>query len=178
MSNSHRAIATTPALLALPPRKKARLDPAVLKARVERKTRKLQREIEKLLKEPRQPIPILEYQYSNSELRDLKSRPGRTFADAGLDESTLRGALKLWSFYRNNQKIMEMKSLKQVEAAQENALRHLKAIDEELYIRTVSKNDLTLIPYISNHMRKETPANQNYQPPDGYIKDITKDWVM
>lgn len=173
-----REISTTNALYAEPPRKKRRIDPAVLRSRVERKIKKAEREIAKLENEPRQLIPILEYQLTNSEIRDLNSRPGRTLRDVGLDEGALMAAQKLWSFYRLEQSRMEKISIRRVERAQNRALETLRELDEDLYNKTVAMDETSLIPYLSSHIRKETPPNPNYTPPDGHIKNISKEWVM
>lgn len=173
-----RNICTSNILNAEPPKKKRRLDPAVLKTRVERKIKKHEREIARLESEPRQPIPILEYQLNNSEIRDLKSRPGRSLEDAGIDLATFKAARRLWTFYRCEQSRIEWRSIQKIEKAQTHALETLKELDEDLYKRTVAIDDYTLIPHISSHIRKETPANPKYTPPDGYIKNVTKEWVM
>lgn len=173
-----RNIYTSNILNAEPPKKKRRLDPAVLKTRVERKIRKHEREIARLENEPRQLIPILEYQLNNSEIKELKSRPGRSLEEAGLNESTLKAARKLWTFYRTEQSRLEWSSIRRIEKAQTHALETLKELDEDLYKRTVAVDDYTLIPHVSSHIRKETPANPQYKPPDGYIKNITKEWIM
>lgn len=173
-----REISTTSALCAEPPRKKRRVDPAVLRVRVERKMKKTEREIARLENEPKQLIPILEYQLTNSEIRDLKARPGRNLEDVGLDEGTLKAAQRLWSFYRLEQSRMEKLSLRRIERAQNRALDTLKELDEDLYNKTVAMDDTSLIPYFSSHMRKETPPNTNYTPPDGHVKNISKDWIM
>lgn len=174
----HRPISTTCVLNAEPPRKKKRIDPAILKLRVERKIKKWEREIERIESEPKQLIPILEYQYTNSEIRDLKSRPEHGFEDVGITMSDVRAAQRLWGFYRAEQSAMLMQSIRKVERAQQRALDHLREIDEELYNRTVSVDDTLLVPYRSSLMRKETAPNPKYVCPDGYVKDITKEWVM
>lgn len=173
-----RSFSTTHVLLAQPPKKKRRIDPAVLRVRVERKIGKHEREIAKLENEPKQSIPILEYEYSNSEIRDLKSRPGRTFEDVGLTQGSIRAAQRLWNFYRFKQSRMESNSVKRVERAQTRALETLRQLDEALYERTVTVDDITLIPCTSSQIRKETLPDPNYRPPDGNIKDVTKEWVM
>lgn len=174
---SCRWISTTNPRFAEPPKKKRRLDPTVLRSRVERKMKKTEKEITKLEKEPRQPIPILEYQLSNSEIRELQARPGRKLEDLGLSESSIRAAQKLWTFYRMEQTLMEKRSIRKVVRAQDRALETLKQLDDDLYKRTVAV-DFSLIPYYSSHVRKETAPNPNYIPPDGHIKNVTRDWVM
>lgn len=173
-----RPFSTTNVLNAEPPRKKRRLDPLVLRTRVERKLKKCEREIAKLESAPKQPIPILEYQLTNSEIRDLKARPGRTLEDVGLDMGSVRAAQKLWNFYRLEQSRMEWRSIKRIEQAQTRALDTLRHLDQGLYDRTVAVDELSLIPYTSSHMRRETAPNANYQCPDGNTKDVSKEWVM
>lgn len=173
-----RLFSTTGILNAEPLRKKRRLDPLVLKTRVEKKIKKYEREVFKLETAAKQPIPILEYQLTNSEIRDLEARPGRTLEDVGLDEGSVRAAQKLWNFYRLEQSRMESRSIKKIERSQTRALDTLRQIDKALYDRTVAVDDLTLLPYTSSHMRKETAPNPNYTIPDGSIKDVSKEWIM
>lgn len=177
-TNLHRPIFTSCPLNAEPPRKKRRLDPAMLKLRVERKIKKYEREIQRLENEPKQLIPILEYQYTNSEIRDLKSRPQHSFDNVEISMSDVRAAQRIWGFYRAAQSRMINNSIRKVERAQKRALDTLKEIDLDLYNRTVSVDDALLVPYRSSLMRKETAPNPKYVCPDGYVKDITKEWVM
>lgn len=173
-----RTFSTTSVLHAEPPKKKQRVDPAVQRVRVERKIGKTERAIAKLEAEPKQAIPILEYQLSSSEIKDLKARPGRTLEDVGITQATVLAAQRLWNFYRLEQSRMEASSIRKIERAQTRALEALKQLDKELYDRTVASDEITLIPYMSSHMRKETAPNVNYTSPDGYIKNTTKEWVM
>lgn len=173
-----RAISTTSSLYAEPLKKRRRLDPAVLKVRVERKIKKVEREILKLESEPSQLAPVLEYQLTNSDISDLEARPQHKMEEFGLTPTTIRAAKRLWTFYRGHQSKIERMSLARVERAQTKALEHMEAIDPELYNATVAVDDTNLIPYRSSHMRKETGANANYTPPDGHMTDITKEWVI
>uniref|UniRef100_A0A6G1SLK6 Large ribosomal subunit protein mL40 n=1 Tax=Aceria tosichella TaxID=561515 RepID=A0A6G1SLK6_9ACAR len=175
---NRRCISTTAILNAEPPKKKRRIDPAVLKLRIERKIKKTEREINKLEAEPKQHIPILEYQLTNSDIRDLKARPRHSMEEFGLTPGALLGARRLWSFYRQEQARLERKTVRRVELAQAKALEHLKNLDAELYDNTVAIDETILIPYTSSHIRRETAPNPHYTPPDGIIKDVTKDWVM
>lgn len=178
LQNNCRTITTTSPLFAEPPRKKRRIDPAVFKVRTERKIKKVEREINKLESEPRQAAPILEYQLTNSDIRDLKSRPQHKMEDFALTQGALRAARRLWTFYRHEQSAMERRSIARIEAAQTRALAQLESLDIDLYRETVAVDDTVLIPYRSSHMRRETAPNPDYTPPDGVVKDVTKDWVM
>lgn len=173
-----RCISTTRVLNAEPPRKKRRIDPAVLKVRIERKIKKHEREIAKIEKEPRQLIPILEYQHSNSDLKDLKARPGRNMSDYQVSEGIFKAAGRIWCLHRQEQSKIQERSLRQVEQAQRSALAVLKQLDQRLYDETVSVDELGFIPYTSSLVRKETPPNKDYVPPDGHIRNVSKEWVM
>lgn len=173
-----RHISTTQVLLAEPPRKRRRIDPALLKIRVERKIKKTEREIARIEKEPRRPIPIEEYQLTRAEREELNSRPGRKLEEFGISDGILKAAARLWSFHRNEQCRIQEKSLRQVEKAQMSALNELKRINLDLYNKAIEANDIGLIPYSSSLIRKDTPPLEGYTPPDGYIKDVSKEWVM
>lgn len=175
---SCRNISTTKILYAQPPKKKKRIDPAILRTRVERKIVKYEREVERIEREPRQPIPILEYQYSGKQAQDLRERPGRKLEEFGVSESTLKAAHKLWAHYCSEQSRIAWDSIRKAEKAQAHALDTLKSLDLDLYNRTVSIEDSPIIPFDSDQVKRETPSNKNYVPPDGYVKDVTKDYVM
>lgn len=98
--------------------------------------------------------------------------------DFNLTPGALRGAQRLWNFYRAQQTLMESRSIRRVERAQAHAIQVMKSLDKELYDNTMTVDDTILVPYNSNHVRKEAAPHPNYVPPDGYIKDITKEWVM
>jgi len=172
-----RSISTTSARWGEPPKKKRRIDPAILKMRVERKIRKTEREIERIESEPRQLIPIVEYELTNSEIRQLNERPQHTMDQFGLTDTIVRGANRIWSLYRLEESMMESRSISRIEKAQVNVLEKLKVLDRDLYDATLEASD-TMIPYRSDHMKRETPANPDFVPPDGIIKDVTKEYVM
>lgn len=164
----------TQVCLAEPPRKKRRIDPALLKLRVERKMRKAEREINRIEKAPRHPIPLLEMELNPSEMRELKQRPDHEPVENPL---MIKAAQNLWCMYRTRQNQLEQRSLKKVWKAQEHALETLKLIDQDLYDRTVAVDEF-LVPYTSNNIKKETGPNPDYTPPDGFIKDTTREWIM
>lgn len=169
-----RTLRLTQVCLAEPPRKKRRIDPALLKLRVERKIRKAEREINRIEREPRNPIPLLEMEFKPSEMRELKQRPNHEPMENPL---MIKAAQKLWCMYRTRQNQLEQRSIKKVTEAQKQALETLKLIDRDLYDKTVAVDEF-LVPYRSSHIRKETAPNPDYKPPDGYVKDITRNWVM
>lgn len=173
-----RCISKSQILMAEPPRKRRRIDPAVLKVRVEKKIKKHEREIARIEREPRKLIPILEYQLFRAEREELLSRPTRKIEDFGLNEGIYRAAFRLWTFHRHEQSKIQSKSIRRVEQAQKNALEALKVLDLELYNRATEVDELGLLPYYSSQVKKETPPNNKYTPPDGYVKDVSREWVL
>lgn len=173
-----RSFTTSATLNAQPPKKRKRLDPAVLRARTERKIIKIEKEMGKLMAQPKQLIPILEYELDNKQKRELSARPSRNMTDLGVSNSALLGARRLWSFYRSIQANMEQKSLRNVIRAQAHALQELHKLDQDLYDRTLSVDSFDLIPYTSDIIRKDTGPNGQYVAPDGIISNISKEWIM
>lgn len=172
-----QSIFTTARVFAEPPKKKRRLEPALLKIRVERKIKKCEREIRRIESEPRHQIPILEYNYPPTELRNIKSRPKHSVEDPARLDKSLKAAQKLWGMYRLEQSKIERASIKQVEAAQQKALNILQKANKKLYDATTEVDDITLIPFTPDYMKRDSCPNADYTPPDGYIKDISPEYV-
>lgn len=168
---------TSASLFSTPMRKKRRIDPAVMKVRVERKIAKCTREIEKIEKAPRYLIPILEYEYPVKEGRELQQRPPRVVDNMEELKKSVTAARRLWAIYRKRQATIEQLVMRRVIQAQTEALDVLKKLNLDLYNATISKETLNLVPYHHKHMKKETPPSKDYKTPDGYIKDVSQKWV-
>lgn len=176
---SVRSLFITPSLCAEPMRKKKRLDPALLRVRVERKILKTEREINRIMRAPKKKIPILEYQYTAERKETLQSNK-RDISLETLEQRQrdLNSANKLWSVYRNFEAKIQAKSVKQMERAQDRALAELKKVCPKLYDGALKADNQYLIPYQNISIKKETPPNPDYVPPDGEMKDATKEWIL
>ncbi len=149
----NRGLFTTSYLFAEPLRKKKRIDPQVLKRRTERKLRKLEKEIRRLESTKKQLKPIIE---ANNELKRMT---------------------KLWSIYKSEERVTELKSIKSMVYSQNRALNELRKESQELYESAISV-DNDLMPFKVEDVKKETPKIDNYETPDGRITDLTKQWTM
>ncbi|XP_054167165.1 39S ribosomal protein L40, mitochondrial-like [Oppia nitens] len=170
-----RPIFTSACLMAEPMRKKKRIDPQLLKRREERKLRKLEKEIKRLEATPKQLKPIIELQLTPQVIKELEQRKRQEINDQSLQE--WQRIHKLWSIYKCEQRLAEIKSITSMVKSQNNALKVLRNESEELYQSAISIDD-NLIPFKTNNVKKETPKVEEYVPPDGKMNDITKQWAM
>ena len=173
----NRYIFTTSYLLAEPLRKKKRIDPELLKRKEEKKIKKLEREIKKLELTPKQFKPIIEMQLTPQITRELAQRQRQQVEDETHAEHQLEKLTKLWSIYRSEQRLTELKSLKSIVKSQNKALEVLREQSEDLYSSAISI-DQNLIPFETSFVKKETPKIEGYVGVDGKKTDITKQWTM
>jgi len=171
----NRGIFTTSYLLAEPLKKKKRIDPQVLKKREDKKVRKLEREIQRLERTPKQFKPIVELQLAPQITRQLSERLRQHVDTEAYEE--LQRMTKLWSIYRCEQRLAELKSIKSMVRSQKKALDVLREESPELYSSAISI-DHNLIPLKTHFVKKETPKAEEYMAPDGRQTDVTKQWTM
>ncbi|XP_060536353.1 large ribosomal subunit protein mL40 [Cylas formicarius] len=163
----------TPCLLAEPLKKKKRIDPAILKAREERRKKKLERQIRRLEKNTKQYKPIDECEVPLA-LLDEKTKRQReiTLSPEILDKRVLLE--QKWCSYKREQHLSDLKILDRLLFAQQYALDELRKESETLYQQAI-QIDSFLIPYKSNGPT-DTPPIENYDQPDGEYQDISKKW--
>src|ERR1700712_2866479 len=167
-----RYIFTTSYLLAEPLKKKKRIDPQLLRRREERKIRKLEKEIRRLELTPKQLKPIIEMQLTPQIIKELPQRQRQEVEVDSEAEKQLERMVKLWSIYRSEQRISELKSIKSVVNSQKKALNVLREESPQLSSSAISI-DQNLIAFESDYVKKETPKLENYVRPDGRRNDIT-----
>lgn len=161
------------ALLGEPLKRKKRLDPAIVRAREDRRKRKLEKRIRSLEKHSGHMKPIfeidgiLELFKDKKVIRHLKVPLSKEEIDA-------RESLeKEWTKYKHNEWLEDLRVIKSIMISQETALKELKAVSKELYKKAVEFDD-SYLPY--NAMGPvHTPPISNYDSPDGeYIDTTTK----
>ncbi|XP_074600397.1 mitochondrial ribosomal protein L40 [Brevipalpus obovatus] len=168
-----RSISTSAWCLAQ--KKKGRIDPLVLKIRLERKVKRLESGIERIEKAPKQLIPIYEQSLQPTVQKEIDIRE-RDETDPQFD-ARYKKMLKVWALYKFIEAKQEMKCLRSVTRAQRVALDSLRQLSPSLWSEAV-KPDPQILPYENDYIVKETPANPDYFPPDGHRKDITKHWKL
>ncbi|XP_015782074.1 39S ribosomal protein L40, mitochondrial [Tetranychus urticae] len=171
-----RGIHTTVSLFAEPMKKKRRIDPILLKLRNERKAKRLEKNILKMEKAPKQMKPIVELSLSPHVQKEMDIRVRKNVDPQA--EANFRKILAVWQLYRCYQSKSEYKCIRAVIASQEKALNHLKKVSPSLWTQAIAFDE-KLIPYNgTDHRLKSSPPNPNYTPPDGHVKETTKEWKL
>lgn len=172
--NQLRTISTSVARYAKG-KKKQRIDPVLLRARLERKKAKFEEDIEALVKGPKQLIPMIEHSLTPTVQKEMELRTQREF-DPEIEKLFFK-MNTYWSLYNGIQAREDRQCLIKIQKAHTKALKLLQELSPELYLEAV-KIDPLFVPYVNDQVIKETPANPEYRPPDGHRKDLTKVWKM
>ncbi|KAL6423105.1 hypothetical protein ACFW04_010536 [Cataglyphis niger] len=160
------------ALMAEPLKKKKRLDPAIIRAREERRKKKIEKQIRRLEKVAKQLKPIAEIEVP-FKLIDERAQRLRQRPPLSEEETESRILLqKEWTRYKTRQHLADVQAIDSILYSQQRALDELKAESEELYQEAIQV-DLGLLPYIAKGPLK-TPAIENYESPDGEYINMTR----
>ncbi|KAG6455435.1 hypothetical protein O3G_MSEX009231 [Manduca sexta] len=155
-------------------KKKKKVDPAIIKAREERRRKKIEKQIRRLEKNARQLKPIDEMEVSLDIIDQLgkRKRPTMQLSPA---EAEARALLeKEWTRYKREEYMANIAQIDRIMASQRRALDKLYEESEELYDEAIMP-DLQLIPYSINGP-VATPPIKNYNSPDGDYIDVSKKW--
>ncbi|XP_011863660.1 PREDICTED: 39S ribosomal protein L40, mitochondrial [Vollenhovia emeryi] len=162
----------TGALLGEPLKKKKRLDPAIIRAREERKKKKIEKQIRRLQKQVKQLKPISELEVP-SKLIDEKEQRLRKLPPISEEEAESRILLqKSWNKYKTQQHVATVQAIDSIFYSQQRALDELRAESEDLY-QEATQLDLELLSHTTKGPLK-TPAIENYDSPDGEYTNITR----
>ncbi|XP_037072442.1 39S ribosomal protein L40, mitochondrial-like [Pollicipes pollicipes] len=168
------AIGLTPALWAEPLKKKKRIDPAVVRAREERKRRKLEKAIRRLEKGSRQLKPLDELELPRPVRQELRERRRPTQSLTSEQADQRFDLMKNWARYKRQQHVADVAMFRRIRDSQERALEELKAESYELYCDAIS-DDPALVPF-EHRGPTLTPPIPGYDSPDGDYIDTTRKW--
>ncbi|CAH2245086.1 39S ribosomal protein L40, mitochondrial [Pararge aegeria] len=164
----------TDQLCAEPLKKKKKVDPAIIKAREDRRRKKLEKQIRKLQKNARQLKPIEEVE-PPLHLMDQMGKRKRPSVVLSAEISETRALLvKEWTRYKKQEYMANVAQIDRIMAAQKRALDMLYEESEELYNEAIMP-DVQLIP-CSFTGTYATPPIKNYESPDGEYIDVSKKW--
>ncbi|XP_017779837.1 PREDICTED: 39S ribosomal protein L40, mitochondrial [Nicrophorus vespilloides] len=167
-------IQTTPCLFAEPLKRKKRIDPSIVKARDDRKKKKIEKQIRKLEKNSRQMKPIDECE---APIHLFDKDPQYVRPAVKLSEEVLEGRIlleKSWAKYRRDQHLRDLQMLDRIAFSQQHALDELRKESEELYQEAIQV-DFTLLPF--NAVGPvNTPKIDDYEAPDGDYVDVSRQW--
>ncbi|XP_017879606.1 39S ribosomal protein L40, mitochondrial [Ceratina calcarata] len=163
----------TEILMGEPLKKKKKMDPAVIRAREERKKRKMEKRIRYLEKRSHYMKPIDEIDGLFDRLKD-ETRSNHLTSALPFEEIERRRRLHLeWTRYKQVEWMKDIQAIKSVMMSQETALRELKAASIELYKKAVEIDD-SYLPYNATGP-VDTPPIKDYESPDGeYIETTVK----
>ncbi|XP_043255193.1 39S ribosomal protein L40, mitochondrial isoform X1 [Colletes gigas] len=186
----------TDMLLGEPLKKKRRLDPSIIRAREERKKKKLEKQIRRLQRHVKQLKPLNEinvptelieqkeyviysflpfyFQYTyNSIFCRERSRPLTPLSIQEIERRSL--LIKEWSKYKHREWKKDVHVMESIMLSQEKALNELKAASEELYKKAIETDD-SFLPYSAVGPVHNPPIN-DYDSPDGVYINITTKYV-
>lgn len=155
-------------------KKKKKIDPAIVKAREERRRKKIEKQIRRLEKNARQLKPIDELEVP-LHLMDSLKKYKRPPVQLSVEEIEARELLqKEWARYKRDEYMNNIAQVDRIMAAQRRALDRLYEESEDLYNEAIMP-DLQLLPYtISGPVA--TPPIKDYESPDGEYIDVSKKW--
>ncbi|KAI8424915.1 hypothetical protein MSG28_006833 [Choristoneura fumiferana] len=164
----------TDQLCAEPMKKKKKIDPAIVKAREDRRRKKLEKQIRRLEKNARQLKPIDELEVPLHLMDEMKKRK-RPEPKLSADQVEARALLqKEWTKYKRVEYIANVAQIDRIMGAQRRALDKLYEVSEDLYNEAIMP-DLQLVPYSINGP-VATPPIKGYYSPDGEYIDVSKKW--
>ncbi|KAL0269671.1 UNVERIFIED_CONTAM: hypothetical protein PYX00_007321 [Menopon gallinae] len=173
--SSPLAFNLTPCLMSMPLKKKKRMDPAIIKTRIEKKVRKINKEIRQLekLQKPLKPIEeILPPRVLEKEMA-LRKREVPERSDN--DKQERFKLFKEWACLRLQESHFENGEIQERVLSQKTALEELKKESMELYLAAI-KIDTNLIPFTYKGPSM-TPPIKGYRSPDGEYLDKSINWV-
>ncbi|CAH1981263.1 unnamed protein product [Acanthoscelides obtectus] len=161
-------------LLAEPLKKKKRLDPAVVRAREERKKKKIEKQIRRLEKNARQLKPIEECQLplQVSDNVEKRQRVLPPLSSELLEKRVM--LMKKWSQFKHAEHLKDLQILDKLVYNQQKALDELQKESPELYYQAI-QFDFQLMNFTCQGP-VETPPIVGYDVPDGDYQDKTKKW--
>ncbi|KAI5706682.1 hypothetical protein M8J75_010403 [Diaphorina citri] len=161
-------------LCAEPMKKKKRVDPAVAKAREDRRKKKVEKEIKKLRKNAQQlkPIDELEIPHALLAQREIRSRALPPLSEEVIESRS--NLIKEWGIYRSKEAQKDYKLIDRLIYSQQRALDELRLESEELYQEAI-QIDPTLLPFAAKGPL-HTPPIENYECPDGDYTDVSRNF--
>jgi large subunit ribosomal protein L40 len=133
--------------MAMPVKKKRKLDPQILRAREERRKKRITKALKKMEKKPRIARPIMELEPSVELIAEAETHRKRSNVVVSNDIINSRELLmKEWNRFSGLRHISEIRQLDSVIISQQEALDLLREESEELYQEAIQP-DMSLIPF-------------------------------
>jgi len=168
------AVSITQTLWAEPLKKKKRIDPAVVRAREDRKRRRLEKAIRRLEKSARQLKPLAELEVPRNVRTELRERRRKTQSLTTEQADHRFDLMKAWSRHKHQQHVQHVQMFRRIMDSRERALEELRAESYQLYCQAIAE-DPTLVQF-EHRGPPLTPPIAGYDSPDGDYIDTTRTW--
>lgn len=156
-----------------PLKKKKKLDPAIIRAREERRKKKLEKQIRRLEKNARQLKPIVECEVPLT-LLDQKLERQRSIVHTPEILEARAILEKKWASFKRKQLLEDLQAIDRIMFYQQKALDELRKESEELYQEAI-QIDFHMVPFTTVGP-VETPPIEGYEVPDGDYQDVSTKW--
>ncbi|CAD6199259.1 unnamed protein product [Caenorhabditis auriculariae] len=174
-STSYRAFhQTIPSASSVFMKRQKKIDPEVAKQREARRRKRLEKEIRQMQKHSKKPKPMDEMTLDVKSAKNIgeRRRPPTELSIDQIDERAV--AMKDYTRSRNALQKLDDAWIRSALAAQNKALKELKAISPELYEEAVKPATGNLPLTIQGPSL--TPPIKKYESPDGDYVDTTRQW--
>jgi len=164
----------TPAVFKAPgPRAKSKADPMVLKAREEKRQKRLRKALTKMERKDRLPKPLIENELPIEVRNELNARQRHEAESKTLSDVVERRELimKDWSRFTGKRHRAEIANIDRMIVAQQKALEALRGENRELYLAAIQPDD-SLVNYKALGPTRTPPIPEYLQ--DGDYLETTK----
>ncbi|KAL7301531.1 hypothetical protein TKK_0005963 [Trichogramma kaykai] len=174
-TNSPLNLNVTSVLYAEPLKKKKRMDPAIIRAREERRKKKLEKFIRRLEKHAQQLKPIAEQEIP-IHMKDALAEGKIVVPEPTPEEKEEKFfVLKDWTRFKTREHRTTLKLINQLVGEKEKFLEELKKESPEKYEEAIQLNP-NILP-LSIKGPTHSPPIENYDAPDGEYYDITRKYL-
>jgi len=165
--------ATSAVFKAPGPRAKSKADPMVLKAREEKRQKRLRKALTKMERKDRLPKPLIENELPIEVRNELNARQRHEAESKTLSDVVERRELimKDWSRFTGKRHRAEIANIDRMIVAQQKALEALRGENRELYLAAIQPDD-SLVNYKALGPTRTPPIPEYLQ--DGDYLETTK----
>lgn len=166
-----RPLSTTPCYaMSAPARKQRVVDPAALRAKEDKRKRRMEKALRKMERKERAARPLFELEVPKSILQEPERRQRSIHLTEEIEDERYY-AFKDWSRYCKQRYRNEIRQIDKSILAQKAALEQIRLLDQDLYRQAIAL-DTSLMPYAAKGPLYTPPIEDYIQ--DGEYEDVTQ----
>jgi len=169
-----RSMHATPVLLKAPgPKAKSKADPMVVKAREEKRQKRLRKALVKMERKDRLPRPLIENELPIEIRNELDKRQRHDAGSKVTSDVVERRELMIkdWSRFAGKRHLAEIASIDRMIVAQQKALEALRSENRDLYLAAIQPDE-TMVNFKASGPTRTPPIPEYIQ--DGDYMETTK----